>query len=363
MRIAVDARPLEARPTGAGRVLEGLLPAWRRTFPSDEFVLLSPHPVFRPVPLDGDSAFEVRTGPQLPGTLWLQTFAAGAARRAGADLFLGTLSIVPAISDFPSVALVHDLTPLLFPEWHRWKNRLGFTPFIAATVRTAARIATVSAATRDDLVRLFPEAAEKTVVVPNGLVPPPRDPGGAPPNEGRPYVLFLGTLEPRKNVPRLVEAMEAIWDERPGFPDLLLAGREGWGLEGFARHLAGSRHAARIRAVGWASAAESARLIRHARLLAYPSLYEGFGLPPLEAMALGTPVVGSSSSSLPEVIADAGLLPDPASLSEIAAALRKANDDEAWRTAARARGIERSKAFTWETSAARLRAACQEALT
>lgn len=362
MRIAVDARPLTARPTGAGRVLEGLLPAWRRSFPGDRFVLLSPRPVFRPGSLDGDCAIEVLSGPGLPGTLWLQTLAAAAARRAGADLFLGTLSIVPAVSTLPSVALVHDLTPLLFPEWHPWRNRLGFTPFIAATVRRAVRIAAVSAATRDDLLRLFPEAADKTVIVPDGLVPPPPDPGGAPPNGGRPFVLFLGTLEPRKNVPRLVEAMETIWDERPAFPDLLLAGGEGWGLRGFAGRIAASRHASRIHPIGWTPEIERARLIRHARLLAYPSLYEGFGLPPLEAMALGTPVVGSSSSSLPEVIGDAGLLPDPESVAAIAAALRKANDDETWRAAARARGIERAKAFTWEASAAKLRAACEEAL-
>ncbi|HUM03803.1 MAG TPA: glycosyltransferase family 1 protein [Thermoanaerobaculia bacterium] len=362
MRIAVDARPFEERPTGAGRVLGGLLPAWRRSFPADEFVLLSPRRIFTPPSLALDAAVAVRTGPPLPGTLWLQAVAAGAARRSGADLFLGTLSIVPVASAFPSVALVHDLTPLLHPAWHSWKNRLGFVPFFPGSVRRARRIATVSAATRDDLLRLFPGAAEKTFVVPNGLAPPPEDPGGPPPNDGRPYVLFLGTLEPRKNLPRLVAAMETIWDRRPDFPDLLLAGGEGWGLPLFVEGLQRSRHASRIRRLGWTTDAESARLIRRARLLAYPSLYEGFGLPPLEAMALGTPVVGSSSSSLPEVIGDAGLLPDPESVTEIAKALLRANDDEPWRAAARSRGIERAKAFTWEASAARLRALCEEAL-
>ncbi|HQR45922.1 MAG TPA: glycosyltransferase family 1 protein [Thermoanaerobaculia bacterium] len=362
MRIAVDARPFEERPTGAGRVLGGLLPAWRRSFPADTFVLLSPRPVFLPPPLAGDAALAVRTGPPLPGTIWLQTVAGRAARRAGADLFLGTLSIVPALSSLPSVALVHDLTPLLHPEWHPWKNRLGFSPFFGATVRRAARIATVSAATREDLLRLYPDAAERTAVVPNGLTPAPGPPGGAAPNGGRPYVLFLGTLEPRKNLPRLVAAMEAIWDRTPDFPDLLLAGGAGWGLPGFAEGLGRSRHAARIRPLGWQPDGECARLLRGARLLAYPSLYEGFGLPPLEAMALGIPVVGSASSSLPEVIGDAGLLPDPESVEGIAAALRRAHEDAAWREAARARGLERAKAFTWEASAARLRSLCEEAI-
>jgi len=362
MRIAVDARPFEERPTGAGRVLEGLLAAWRRLFPDDSFLLVSPRAIRIPAALAGDPALGTGPASGLPGTLWLQLRAAAESRRGGADLFLGSLAIVPVVSAFPSVALVHDLTPLLFPEWHSPRNRLGFTPLLRAAVRRARRIATVSAATREDLVRACPSAASKTVVVPNGLVPPPPVPPGPPPNDGRPYILFLGTLEPRKNVPRLVEAMESLWDCRPGFPDLLLAGGPGWGLPGFEARLAASRHAARIRRVGYVDAVERTRLLRQARLLAYPSLYEGFGLPPLEAMAEGTPVVGSSSSSLPEVIGDAGLLPDPASVPAIAAALEKANDDEPWRRAARERGLERAKAFTWTASAEKMRALCEEAL-
>ncbi len=362
MRVAVDARPFEERLTGAGRVLEGLLPAWRRSFPEDRFLLVSPRPIFLPAALAGDPGFDVKVGPGLPGTLWLQTLAAGIARRAGAELFLGTLSIVPTLSTLPCVALIHDLTPLLFPVWHSRRNRLGFVPFIAGTVRRAKRIATVSDATRDDLLRAFPEAAEKTAVVPNGLLPPPADPGGPPPNGGRPYVLFLGTLEPRKNVLRLVEALESIWDRRPGFPDLVLAGGEGWGLPGLPARLAASRHAERIRPIGWVDDVLAAQLLRHARLLAYPSLYEGFGFPPLEAMALGTPVVGSSASSFPEVIGDAGLLPDPESVPEIAAAVERTNDDKAWRAEARARGFGRAGLYRWEASAAKMRALCQEAL-
>ncbi len=362
MRVAVDARPFEERLTGAGRVLEGLLPAWRRSFPLDRFVLLSPRRVFLPATLAGDPAVEVHTGPAIPGTLWLQTLAAPAARRRGADLFLGSLAIVPALSTFPSVALVHDLTPLLFPEWHSRKNRLGFVPFIAGSVRRARRIATVSESTRADLIRVFPEVAEKTAVVPNGLTPLPEDPGGPPPNGGRPYVLFLGTLEPRKNVLRLVEALESLWDRRADFPDLVLAGGIGWGLSGLSERLAASRHAARIRTTGRVDDVEAARLLRHGRLLAYPSLYEGFGLPPLEAMGLGTPVVGSSASSLPEVIGDAGLLPDPESVPRIADAIERANDDEPWRDEARRRGLARAHGFRWEASAAKLRALCEEAI-
>ena len=256
----------------------------------------------------------------------------------------------------PGVATVHDLTPLLFPEWHSRKNRLGFTPFIGATVRRARRIAAVSEATRRDLVAAFPDAAKKTAVVHNGIEPEAPGAGGAAPHEGRPYVLYVGTLEPRKNVLRLVAAMESIWDRRPDFPDLVLAGGDGWGLGGFAKGVARSRHAARLTLAEYLGPGERARWLKEARVFAYPSLYEGFGLPPLEAMAQGTPVVGSSSSSLPEVMGDAGLLPDPTSVPDIAAALERAHDDADFRRHAAAEGPRRAGSFTWAAAAAKMRA-------
>ena len=226
MRLAVDARPLEERPTGVGRYLEGLLSAWLDEEPSDSFVLLSPRLLHVPARLAG--RVETAASPALPGTVWLQTAAARAARRAGADAFFGSLGIVPLFSSLPCVATVHDLTPLLFPEWHSRKNRLGFRPFIGATVRRARRIVAVSDATRRDLVAAFPDAAPKTVVVYNGVEAETPAVLAAAPHGGRPYVLYVGTLEPRKNVSRLLAAMESIWDRRPDFPDLILAGADGW---------------------------------------------------------------------------------------------------------------------------------------
>jgi glycosyltransferase involved in cell wall biosynthesis len=172
----------------------------------------------------------------------------------------------------------------------------------------------------------------------------------------------MGTLEPRKNVLRLVAAMESIWDRRPDFPDLVLAGGDGWGLGGFAKGVARSRHAARLTLAEYLGPGERARWLKEARVFAYPSLYEGFGLPPLEAMAQGTPVVGSSSSSLPEVMGDVGLLPDPTSVPDIAAALERAHDDADFRRHAAAEGPRRAGSFTWAAAAAKMRALFEEAL-
>jgi glycosyltransferase involved in cell wall biosynthesis len=173
----------------------------------------------------------------------------------------------------------------------------------------------------------------------------------------------VGTLEPRKNVSRLVAAMESIWDRRPDFPDLVLAGGDGWGMEGFANRVARSPHAARVARVGYLGPGDRARWLANARVFAYPSLYEGFGLPPLEAMAQGTPVVGSSASALPEVMGDAGLLPDPASVPDIAAALEQAHDDADFRRHAAAEGPRRAQSFTWAAAATKTRTLFEEALS
>jgi alpha-1,3-rhamnosyl/mannosyltransferase len=360
MRIAVDARSLSGERTGVGRTLEGLYGAWTRLHPGDVIVLLSPRPVSIPPALEGRVELRPPVQPRLPGTIWLQTVAPLEAMRAGADLFHGSLGILPLASPIPGVATVHDLTPLLFPEWHDRRNVAGFAPFLPATVRRAVRLVCVSRATLDDLLFACPEADGKAFVVPNGHVAPPHP--AAEPSHPRPYVLSLGTLEPRKNHERLVSAMEAIWDRRPDFPDLVLAGGLGWGMPDFGERLSRSRHAARITRLGWVSSGRAAALLRGARLLAYPSLYEGFGLPALEAMAEGIPVVASSSSSLPEVVGDAGLLPDPLDTGAIAFAVERANDDEAFRTRARHRGPERAALFTWERAARETRALFQEAL-
>jgi alpha-1,3-rhamnosyl/mannosyltransferase len=359
MRIAVDARSLCGERTGVGRTLEGLYGAFTRLFPGDSVVLLSSCPIALPTALEGRVEVRPPGRPRLPGTIWLQSIAAVEAVRAGADLFHGPLGILPLASPLPGVATIHDLTPVLFPEWHEWKNVAGFAPLLPSTVRRAARLVCVSRATLSDLLLACPEAAGKAFIVPNGLVPAPAPSGVTPPF--RPYVLSVGTLEPRKNHERLVAAMESIWDRRPDFPDLVIAGGAGWGMPGFDERLSRSRHAARIVRLGWVPSERAAQLLRGTRLLAYPSLYEGFGLPALEAMAEGIPVVASSSSSLPEVVGDAGLLPDPLDPGAIASAIERANDDEAFRELAARRGPERAALFTWEAAARATRALFAEA--
>lgn len=349
MRIAVDARAFEKERTGIGRYLEGLLASWLQEYPADELTLLSPRPIFLPETLQGQVAI-VPALARLPGTLWLQTLAPLEAKRAGAQIFFGPNAVVPLGSPLPRVATIHDLTPLLFPEWHNVKQRLGMVPFLPAVVREAAHLFCVSRATRLDLMKRFPEAEAKSSVVWNGLTSVTKEeasPDANRPDVAEPYILYLGTREPRKNLARLVSALEEIWDRRPVFPRLVIAGGSGWGMQDFETRVRDSRHHRRIQILGYVSPASTRSLLEKASALAYPSLYEGFGFPPLEALAAGIPVVASSSSSLPEVLGDLALLPDPSSTPAIGEALERALDDSEFRERARTAGPPHAAAFTW----------------
>ena len=171
MRIAVDARALQGSATGVGRYLEGLLAAWLDLFPGDSFLLLGSRMLRLPAGLAG--RVETLAPPfPLPGGPWLQSVAPLAAVRKRCDLFFAPLGIVPLAAPMPCLVTVHDLTPLLFPEWHHARNRLGFVPLLAASLRKAAAIAAVSEATRLDILDSFPEAGARCVVVPNGVTVP-----------------------------------------------------------------------------------------------------------------------------------------------------------------------------------------------
>jgi glycosyltransferase involved in cell wall biosynthesis len=175
-----------------------------------------------------------------------------------------------------------------------------------------------------------------------------------------PYLLGLGTVEPRKDLPTLVRAFAGLAGELPH--RLVLAGLAGWGQGTLAAAVASSGVADRILLTGYLPEADKAALLTGADVFAYPSRYEGFGLPVLEAMACGTPVVTTTGGSLPEVAGDAALLVEPGDPDALAAALAKLAADPAARSAAAARGRTRAAAFTWDRCAAETTAAYHRAL-
>jgi glycosyltransferase involved in cell wall biosynthesis len=237
----------------------------------------------------------------------------------------------PLRSARPLVVTVHDLAVFRHPEaFNRWSRSYG--PRVVPRVLAAARrIVAVSEFTRRELVELLRVPDEKIRVVPNGVDDEfTRD---GPAAEGD-YVLAVGTLEPRKNLPRLVEAA------RRSDVELRVVGARGWG----GVEVGGNG----VRWLGEVSDAELARLYRGAVCVAYPSLYEGFGIPVLEAMACGTPVVTSRGTAMEEVADGAAVLVDATDPAELAAGLERAAAD---RDQLVARGLERARAFRWDAVA------------
>lgn len=289
--------------------------------------------------------------------LWEQTALPLAAR--GLDLLHGLAFVAPLLAPCPTVVTVYDLSFLRMPERFRRGNRWYLQMFTRWSCHRARRIIAISQNTRRDLVALFGLPAERIDVVTPGVGPqfrplPPDQVAAFRRAKGLPdhFVLYLGTLEPRKNLSTLLEAFARLRAQPNRHLKLVLAGGKGWMFaEMFAR----------VRALGLENAVifpgyvpdeELPLWYNAATVFVYPSLYEGFGMPPLEALACGTPAIVSNASALPEVVGEAGVLVRPDDVGEWAQALQRVLDDAALRAELGARGRAHAARFSWERAAA-----------
>jgi glycosyltransferase involved in cell wall biosynthesis len=294
-------------------------------------------------------------------------------KRLKADLFHSPHYVLPLLCSTRSIVTIHDCIHLLFPQYLPTSAAVHYAEFMMrSAIRRSSVVLTVSDASRADILRFFPEAdAERVQVVPNAIDPAIlQDPGEEEKERVREryqirgrFVLYAGNIKPHKNLERLIQAYAAL--------------RRGGGLDDVKLILIGdeiSRHGELRRAVETAGLRQDVRffgfvpdetlacLYRMASVFAFPSLYEGFGLPPLEAMACGSPVVTSRLSSLPEVVGDAAVLVDPYSVEDIAKGLRRVLSDDALRADLVARGHRRAHHFSWEQSVERIHAAYMKVL-
>ncbi len=261
---------------------------------------------------------------------------------------------------------VHDLAYLRLPDRLPTGRRRYFAALTRASVRRASRVLAVSESTKRDIVELLGVPPEQIAVTPLAADRSFRPVTGEAlevflGEQGivRPFVLSVGTLEPRKNLPTLLRAFARIAAEMPH--DLVLAGPEGWMTDEIHETRRRLDLGDRLRFTGYVDAEALPAWYSAADLFVYPSLYEGFGLPPLEAMACGTPVITSDVSSLPEVVGDAGLTVPPTDEMALAEAMRRVLGDPAIGADLRKRGLERAKRFSWEQTAALTMAAYRDA--
>ena len=285
--------------------------------------------------------------------LWYPHLGRRAARKAGADIYHIPLPRGPVRAGRPPlVVTVHDLVPVLFPEtvtpWSRIYSRLTLRRLLAS----ADMILTDSKNSAEDLRSLLHVPDDRIRVVYLGIdesfLEMPADPITSTSRE--PYVLFVGTPEPRKNLDRLIAAT-ALLRENGSNERLVIVGGGGWGEAG--------SDAPFVERLGQVSEAELVELYRHASCLALPSLHEGFGLPALEAMAVGTPVVAGRAGALPEITGGAAVLVDPLDVKDIADGIESCIQNRAQLVAA---GRDRAKDFSWEKAAAETMSAYRELL-
>lgn len=369
MRIALDASALATPGNGIGRYLRELLPALLREADAThdwcwygrERRSLSLHADPARVRLRADH-LPIAAGRILSlGTsqpLWLA--------RDRPDLFWGPAHRLPLWlpRGTARVVTIHDLCWLEAPETMRTATRWLDARLMPRALAQADRVIAVSTATRDDLCEAFPAVRDRVVVVHEAAAPMSPQPVEtlAQFGLGGRYVLFVGTLEPRKNLPRLMQAFARIVQTTPDRLMLAIAGPPGWGDMQVGREALRLGIADRVRVLGRVDDVALATLYSHALCLAMPSLYEGFGLPILEALAQGTPVLASNTSSLPEVTGDAGLLVDPLDVDAIAAGLRRMLTDDGLRLRLAARAVAQAAGFSWARAARETLAAFDEAL-
>jgi glycosyltransferase involved in cell wall biosynthesis len=377
MKVAVDALPLLGPFTGIAHYTRELMQRMQALAGIELFYCyglywdrsLRVHPVahYDAVRKSARSVFPAAARSIYRG-MRQAVFSAGARRRR-IDLYHAP-NYLPLEFDGPTVITVHDLSYLRYPETHPADRVEVMTRQLPRAIERASFVLVDSHFVRQEVLSAFPKAADKvitthlgvserfrpmapaetaTVVGGHGLVP------GS-------YVLSVGTLEPRKNLVGTLEAFSQLPAQtRARFP-LALVGMTGWRMEGMQERITSMAHTGEIRLLGYVSPADLPAVYAGAAAFVYPSLYEGFGLPVLEALASGIPVVASNTSSLPEVAGEVALTLDPHDHAGLANALKELLEPSSKRQARIQKGIDWARSFTWERCAQQTFAVYQRAL-
>ena len=338
MRVALDGMPLASQLTGVGHYTFELARSLKQVAPDDEFTFVSP---------DSPGVRHRQRWWSLGLPLYLV--------RKPFDLFHGTNYEIPIWSRLPSVVTIHDLSLFFHPEAHekrlvrraRWRM-----PLMA---RLAARIITPTASVKKEVAEKFglnPDKIAVTHEAPRATFKRREDAELLQRLAIRePFVLFVGTIEPRKNLHRLVEAFDRVLRTTSLSPQLVIAGGQGWLMDDFAAAIRQRGLEDHVCLAGYLKDEELSALYSSCKVFVYPSLYEGFGLPPLEAMACGAPVIASEIAAIKETLGDAARLIDPRDVDDLAQAMVEMLSDEEMREHFARAGSERVKQFTWEKTA------------
>ena len=350
MIVGYDATTVTGQLSGVGYYTKHLLASLANGAGSgvvDRLVVLSN----REVSLDAGPRVSLYEGQRFPvRSVWMQLVLPRILDRLRPDVVHYTNYLAPVWARVPYVVSVHDMSVALMPQFHTLKKRMLTSRLVPMVARRAGLVLTPSENTRRDVIRLLGLDPGRVRVIPYAPAPTFR-PVTVERDRLRtlgltgPYFLYVGTLEPRKNLARALRAFARV---APSLPDhrFVIVGQRGWMYDDVLKEASELR--GRVDLLGYVAEADLPALYSHAAAFVYPSLYEGFGLPVVEAMACGTPVLTSRSSSLTEIAEGSAVLADPLDEAAIADGLMALATDEALRADLRRRGLAQAASFTWE---------------
>lgn len=364
MLIGIDGIPLRDIKTGVGHYTFELARSLALAAPDDQFEMLSP--------FDFESSSEsenqkkewpsnlgfTRVKVNLLERKWWIIGLPRYLKRHPFDLFHGTNFDIPLWRLRPTVVTVHDLSSILYARTHEARNARRGRRRLPIMIRSATQIVTPSESVRSEVADHFQVSGEKLTVVPPAArsifrpLPPeqtaePRGRLGVEDN----FLLFVGTIEPRKNLVTLLNAYQEVLRATGPQPQLVIAGKSGWLTDEVFNTVRKLGIEERVRFTGYISDSDLCALYSSCRVFIYPSIYEGFGLPPLEAMACGAPVVTSSIPSIAEVVGDAAIVVAPGKVDDLAKVLVRLLGDEPERRRLSQAGLKRSEHFSWKRTA------------
>jgi glycosyltransferase involved in cell wall biosynthesis len=360
VRVLIDYRPALRERSGVGEYAHQLSRALLAAHPHDaatrplELTLFSSSWKDRltiPAELTGAAAIDRRVPVSVLNFAWHRLGWPAAETLAGAR-FDVTHSMHPLMlpaRHAAHVVTIHDLNFLTHPDRTRAEIRRDYASLVRDHALRADRVIVISQFTAGEVEHRLGVSPDRITICSPGA--PDWAPRDVTPANG--YVLFFGTLEPRKNVGGLLDAYEKVIGAARGaaIPELVLAGKATEAARPWLERIARAPLAGHVRHIGYVESADRRRLYEGARLVVQPSFDEGFGIPVLEAMTLGVPVVAANRGALPEVLGDAGPLVDPEDADALAAAIDRMSHDEAFAAAAVSRGIERARLFSWDRTA------------
>lgn len=342
MKIAIDVQTTLGQPTGFGFYVSNLTKGLNSLANGNNFVLIRP-----------DSETDFSTPRRF---YWDQVTYPRKAKAAKVDLIHQPCFSAPLLVRCPVVITIHDIISLLYPESIPFASRMFYSKWMPLTYGKANKIITISQSTKNDIVRVLKIPEEKITVIPLAV-----DEKFEQPIKGeevarvkkkyklsQDYILHVGTLEPRKNLQFLIDVFsEVIRKGKNSSLNLVITGKKGWYYEGLFRRARELNLEDRVIFTGYVDEADKPAIYKGAKIFAFPSVYEGFGLPPLEAMASGVPVVSSNTSSIPEVIGEAGVLLPPNDTEKWVRAITELNTNEDMRKKYIKLNKERVKNFSW----------------